>query len=447
MSSEVPAQPLGRPECGQRIDVTAARQLEHPAGVVNSHPRCGIGFGCDSALGSPDPSLCLFELPLPGQYCSEDLVGGAGGRLVGPAVPACQLDRLPAALRRRRRRFEDLDHCQVGQAAEFKKRQPDPVRHRLALLQVPRCLIEPGCPYLGDAEADQRQPAQLLAEAEPPRVLGLGHCPQPPRLLNRGREVAALLGDPEPHDGHQDLVVRPTVCRYSCRSRAGARDVPLRRPQRSHGQLVSRHDGGEFHIVGSRASRESGQQLVRGEALTMEIETEPAVGDKAGGQGPVARCLGVADRLDGVLVLGVPAGGRGVQRRDLARCGAPEFQLQQVGEQAVVPEPGPRSVHRCHERVRLFQLVQDLLPAAAPGQGIGERAVDPIQHAGPQQEPPHFRVLTRQHLRKQVLRDRPLGARELFRESFRIGVPGQRQRRQPQPGRPAFGPLIKQRQR
>src|SRR5262249_57187469 len=47
-----------------------------------------------------------------------------------------------------------------------------------------------------------------------------------------------------------------------------------------------------------------------------------------------------------------------------------------------------------------------------------------------------------QHLGQQVLRHRPLAAGELRREPPRIVVPGQRQRRQPQPGRPPLGPLI-----
>ena len=52
-----------------------------------------------------------------------------------------------------------------------------------------------------------------------------------------------------------------------------------------------------------------------------------------------------------------------------------------------------------------------------------------------------------QDLSQQVLGDRALTATELGRETFRIGVPGQRQRRQPQPRRPALGPVIQQSQR
>ena len=140
-------------------------------------------------------------------------------------------------------------------------------------------------------------------------------------------------------------------------------------------------------------------------------------------------------------------GGQLVQRGHLTRLGAAQLQLQQVGEQLVVAEPGPRRVQRHHERVGLLQILQHPLPAAAPGQQVGQLAVDPLQHAGPQQQPPDLLALPVQHLGQQVLRHRPLAAGELRREPLRIGVPGQRQRRQPQPRRPALGPLHQQRQR
>jgi hypothetical protein len=91
--------------------------------------------------------------------------------------------------------------------------------------------------------------------------------------------------------------------------------------------------------------------------------------------------------------------------------------------------------------------LQGSLAARTSRQGIGQRAADPLQDRGPQQQPPDRIALPLQHLGEQVLRHGPLAAGELFREPARIGVPGQRQRRQPQPGRPPLGPLVQQRQR
>jgi hypothetical protein len=112
----------------------------------------------------------------------------------------------------------------------------------------------------------------------------------------------------------------------------------------------------------------------------------------------------------------------------------------------VVAEPGPRRVHRDHERVRLLQVLQHSSPAAAPGQQVGQLAVDPFQHAGPQQQPPDVLALPVQDLGQQVFGDRALAAGELLGEPLRIRVPGQRQRRQPQPRRPPLGPVHQQRQ-
>jgi MFS family permease len=73
--------------------------------------------------------------------------------------------------------------------------------------------------------------------------------------------------------------------------------------------------------------------------------------------------------------------------------------------------------------------------------GAGQLAVDPVQDRGAQQQPPHRLGLPVQHLGQQVFGHRPLGPGELRRQPPRIGVPGQPQRGQPQPRRPALGPL------
>ena len=49
-----------------------------------------------------------------------------------------------------------------------------------------------------------------------------------------------------------------------------------------------------------------------------------------------------------------------------------------------------------------------------------------------------------EHLGHQVLGDGPVAAGELRDELLRIGVTGQGDRREPQAGRPSFGPLVQQ---
>jgi hypothetical protein len=113
----------------------------------------------------------------------------------------------------------------------------------------------------------------------------------------------------------------------------------------------------------------------------------------------------------------------------------------------VVAEPGPASIERDHERVRCLQFLQNPLPARRAGQQVGERAVDPLEHRGAQQQPPDFLGLVLENLGQQVLGHSALGTGELGGEPLRIGMPGQQQRGQPQPRRPPFGPLVQQRPR
>ncbi len=117
------------------------------------------------------------------------------------------------------------------------------------------------------------------------------------------------------------------------------------------------------------------------------------IGEQPGGPLPVPRRLRVTDRLHREPVLREPPGRRLVQPGDLARRGAAQLQLQQVREQVMIADPGPRRVQRYHERVRLLQLLQHPLAPRAPGHRIGQRAGHPLQHRGPQQQPPHLLAL------------------------------------------------------
>ncbi len=165
--SEMPGQPLGGLEGGQRVGVPAARQLDEPADEVDPHPHRRLGFCPDGALGALDPALGLLQPPLPRQYRSEYHVGVAGGRLAGPAMLFGQLDRLPAALCRPGKRPPGLGHRLVRQAGELQIRPPDPVRQGDALFEVPIGLFEASGPQFGDAEVDQRQRPQVLVNPQP----------------------------------------------------------------------------------------------------------------------------------------------------------------------------------------------------------------------------------------------------------------------------------------
>jgi hypothetical protein len=76
---------------------------------------------------------------------------------------------------------------------------------------------------------------------------------------------------------------------------------------------------------------------------------------------------------------------------------------------------------------------------------IGQRPTHPLEHRGAQQQLANLRRLALEHLCKKISRNRPLAARKLGHEALRIGMPAERDRRQPQASRPPLRPLIQQR--
>jgi hypothetical protein len=115
-----------------------------------------------------------------------------------------------------------------------------------------------------------------------------------------------------------------------------------------------------------------------------------------------------------------------VQRGQFGRGAAPQLQLQQVGEQLVVAEPGPPRIQGDHERVGPLEPLQEPLPGRAPGEQVGQLAVHPVEYRGPQQQPLDLRRLPVEHLGQQVLRHCPFTAGKLGCEPVRVRMPGQR---------------------
>ena len=84
-------------------------------------------------------------------------------------------------------------------------------------------------------------------------------------------------------------------------------------------------------------------------------------------------------------------------------------------------------------------------PSAAAGDGVAERAGEPLQHGGREEEVARGRRLTGQDLVGEVVDDEPVAARERSDEGgdlVAVGDAAQRQRGQLQPGDPALRPLV-----
>ena len=154
---------------------------------------------------------------------------------------------------------------------------------------------------------------------------------QPLHLRDDRRQVAALPGQGEPHDGEQHLQASAALRVYRHRlfvpfqSLCRQREVALRLLQRSAAQLVQGRQRGELRIGRHHAGRECGEELTCGGGLPVEREVDPMIGQQASGQAPVSRRLSMPDRLHRVPVFGIPPGRRRVQRGKLTWRGPPQL--------------------------------------------------------------------------------------------------------------------------
>ena len=209
-------------------------------------------------------------------------------------------------------------------------------------------------------------------------------------------------------------------------------------------QMVGRGHRGQLRVAQRDVRRERTEQLVRGGGLAVELKGEPVVGQQVARQCPVSDGLRVADRLDGPVVLDVPLGCPAMQGGQLVRLGPAQFEAQEVREEVVAAERGPRGVERHDEHARVLEVLQNPLAADVAGQYVGQWPVDAFEDRRAQQEPPDIRGLSAEHLGEQVLGDGPLTAGELDREALRIPVPGKQQGGKAQPGGPALRALVQQ---
>ena len=155
----------------------------------------------------------------------------------------------------------------------------------------------------------------------------------------------------------------------------------------------------------------------------------------------------VADGLIGHRMFLAPGGRVAVQDRHAAGLFSLEPGVEQVGEQVVVAPPAAHLIQRDQEQARPLRLLEQRLAALAAGDGVTQRAGQPRQHRGLQQERAQLRVLPLEHLPGQIVQDIPVAAGKRGHERGGILVPAQGQRGQLQPGRPALGPGRQRRHR
>lgn len=200
-------------------------------------------------------------------------------RLPAPAVLPRQSDRLPPALHRQRGRPEACDRSQVGQGTNLQEGSADPSGQSNTLLKVRVGFVDSQGPELGDAETDQRERAEFLAQS------GLRH------VQSNGLRQ---LRPPGPHD----LGIPPRHL-YGCRPAPAGPIMAV-----GAGILRSRHVGGTQPMRG----HEPGQIVV------------PAVprGGMVGRTAEVAAVRRALDRGRLVTVTGLPGVGKTAVARAVA---------------------------------------------------------------------------------------------------------------------------------
>ena len=133
----------------------------------------------------------------------------------------------------------------------------------------------------------------------------------------------------------------------------------------------------------------------------------------------------VADGVFGHSVLGVPGRGVAVKLRQASGLFLLQAGAEQVGEQVVVAPPAAQLVQRDRRQARPFGLLEQRLAALAAGDGVAQRAAEPLQHGRLEQERAQLLVLPLEHLFGQVVQDIAVAAGERGHEGGGIVLPAQ----------------------
>jgi hypothetical protein len=173
----------------------------------------------------------------------------------------------------------------------------------------------------------------------------------------------------------------------------------------------------------------------------VEQQLEPVLGQQRGRPLRVAGRQGVGDGLAAVTRAGQPLGRARVKLGLEARALEPQARPQQLGEQAVVAEPGALAVECGDEHPVALELLEHERAARPAGEGVGEVAADAPDDARAQKQLARLGWLDGEHLAGQVVRHRAVVAGELGDEGVAVGLRQQRQTGQPQAGGPALSPL------
>ena len=263
---------------------------------------------------------------------------------------------------------------------------------------------------------------------------GLGQ--QRVRGLQRGLEVALQPGLREA--GERPRLQVPAAPRLRHRHLLGVLEVALGGLGVADVERRARERRGELGVLLEPVRWQLAQQRADGGGVAAHVQVEPVVGDDLHRQVPLVRLDRVPERVDRGAARGVPAGGAGVQLRQLGRQLTFGARAQQLGEQAVVAEPLAVAVHAEDEPVGALERGERVRAVAFAGERVGEAAAHAVDERRAQQERAQPRRLAIEHLGDEVVGDHAIVAGELGHEAVGVLAALQAQRREPQAGAPAL---------
>ena len=131
-----------------------------------------------------------------------------------------------------------------------------------------------------------------------------------------------------------------------------------------------------------------------------------------------------------------------MQRRHLLGLLRQQMRPQHLGEEVVVAVPAAPVVQRHDEHVAPFQRLQLCAASPLPGDGVAQRATQPLEDGGMQQEVAHRCGLMPEDLRDQIVQHETVVPGERPDEPANIRAPAHRERRQLETGDPPLGALF-----
>ena len=373
-------------------------------------------------------------------------------RILGPAVRLG--DRAPpprlSRARPRRRPVQRRGDAEVAEAADLQPRPPARRASSSACSRWRAGVVEPRGPQLRDPRFMQRDRPKLVAERRGRPAGCAASAASTARIASSAAcEVAAPAREREREHGQQQVEARAGARRRTASASRSATatyaalssSAPSSSAQRRRRAPAPRRWRRRRRGNAASSSRTSPVRPSRVRSRWLSASRRAA-----SGQSRAACAWRIASTTSPVLL--VPLGRRPVQRADQSRATSAAARAA-AGRRTGGGSETTSARRRARSRTR-WRPRAPAGSAPSPSRPVRWSASGPLTRSSTEVRSSSSRTSARlalQHLGQQVAGHGPLAAGELGHEALRVGMPGERDRRQPQPGRPALRALVEPRRR